>query len=748
MRSYRGRLEAARAAAPAAPRAALREGAIQITTRSTPAALSRAALLGSVWLGALAMLAPSPAHAVDGTWLGGGAPVPNEWTQGNNWSSNPTVPDDIATFTNNGAPTSVISNSTSINTIQFTAAAPAYSFTINPFTIFSINGAGIANNSAFAPSFTNDAGLMFFNSGTAANAAITNNGGISFLGSSSAGNSTIINNGGGPTLVSFSDTSTAGNATITTNGGALTQFASNSDGGNARFITNAGGTVDFSGSSGPLGDGNISAGSIEGAGTYQLGTNRLIVGSNNLSTTVSGSIQDSGNGSFTKTGAGTLTLTGTLNIGGDLSLCFCGSGGITISGGSATVGSFVEVDGGTLAVTNGGTLQTVDILAAAKIIVNGTGSTVTATGVTAVGFLAPGSITIANGAVFNSQGGAEIDTLFVELGTPSVLVTGPGSTWNVGGPALFVGGGTSTGPGMLTVANGGTVNSTAPVFIGDVTGASTLTVTGAGSVLNALNSLTIGDNSCGCNLVGALTVADGGLVNSPGPTSIAAGSTLNLGMGGLAGAINTPAIANDGQIIANFTDALTLAAAISGAGSLSKAGSGTLILTGSSTYTGGTTITSGTLQLGDGGANGSIVGNVTNNGTFAINRSDTFTFGGVISGSGAFQQNGTGTTIFTAANTYTGGTIINAGTLQLGPGGSLAPTGALTVNAGGTFDLNSFNQTVGSLACRRRFRDAGRGQVDHGKRQHQHDVLRHDLRRRRPDQDRRGHARAHGHQSL
>src|SRR5262245_17754070 len=219
---------------------------------------------------------------------------------------------------------------------------------------------------------------------------------------------------------------------------------------------------------------------------------------------------------------------------------------------------------------------------------------------------------------------------------------------------------------MLTVADGCTVNASAPMFVGDVTGTSTVTVTGPCSVLNALNSLTIGDNSCGCNLVGTLTVADGGVVNSPGLTSIAAGSTLNLGIGGLAGAINAPAIANDGQIVANFTDALTLAAAISGAGSLTKAGSGTLIPTGSSTYTGGTTITGGTLQLGDGGANGSIVGNVTNNGTFAINRSDTFTFGGVISGSGAFQQNGTGTTIFTAANTYTGGTIINAGRLQLG----------------------------------------------------------------------------------
>src|SRR5215468_12318341 len=554
MRSYRWRSQATRAAAGAAPRAARRGGAIRVTAAATRATFSRAALLGSVWLGALATLSQGAAHATDGTWTG----VTNaEWTLGTNWTSNPLVPDNTATFDTSTRTSVTISNSTSINTIEFTAAAPAYSFTINPFLIFSINGAGIANASAFAPSFTNDNALMFFNSGTAANAAITNNGGISFLGSSSAGSSTIITSGF-LTLLSFSDTSTARDATIITNGGAMTQFTSNSDGGNARFITNAGGIVDFSGSSGPLGDGNISAGSIEGAGTYKLGTNRLIVGSNNLSTIVSGSIQDGGssNGSFTKTGAGTLTLTGTLNIQGDLSLCNCQTGGLVISGGSATVGSFVEVDGGTLAVTNGGTLQTVDILAAANISVSGAGSTVTATGVTAVGFLAPGSITIANGAVFNSQGGAEIDTLLVELGTPSVLVTGPGSTWNVGGPALFVGGGSTSGPGMLTVANGGTVTSTAPVSIGDVTGASTLTVTGAGSVLNALNSLTIGgDNGCGCNLVGTLTVADGGVVNSPGPTSIAAGSTLNLGIGGLAGAINTPAIANDGQIVANFTDA-------------------------------------------------------------------------------------------------------------------------------------------------------------------------------------------------
>ena len=102
-------------------------------------------------------------------------------------------------------------------------------------------------------------------------------------------------------------------------------------------------------------------------------------------------------------------------------------------------------------------------------------------------------------------------------------------------------------------------------------------------------------------LVGTLTVADGGVVNSPGSTAIFAGSTLNLGNGGLAGAIVTPAIVNDGQIVANFTDTLSLAANISGTGTLSKAGSGTLILTGNNTYTGGTTIGGGTLQIGNGG---------------------------------------------------------------------------------------------------------------------------------------------------
>jgi hypothetical protein len=43
----------------------------------------------------------------------------------------------------------------------------------------------------------------------------------------------------------------------------------------------------------------MTVGSIEGTGTYNLGSKQLIVGSNNLSTTLSGSIADSGLGGGT-----------------------------------------------------------------------------------------------------------------------------------------------------------------------------------------------------------------------------------------------------------------------------------------------------------------------------------------------------------------------------------------------------------------------------------------------------------------
>jgi len=567
MRSYRWRSQATRAAA---PRAAPRDSAIQIATRSAPAALSRAALLGSVWLGALAILVPDAAHATDGTWNGGAPPFPNEWTQGTNWSSTPIVRDNTATFDISTRTSVAISGpgTTSINTIEFTAAAPAYSFTIQNGATFTINGS-IINNPGFEPAFTVNAG-----------------------------------------------------SALTVGNGAFAEI-----------------------------------GSLAGGGTVAIGPSSAfsllsIVGRG--STTFSGSF--AGQGSLELDDAASLTLTGASNggnigtIGGDLTLCaICSAPALTISGGSLTVGGATIVEGGTLTVTNGGRLTTTDFGVAGSAVITGAGSSVTVTGQTIIGNFAPASLTISDGGVLNSQGGADIATGLPLLGTPTATVTGPGSTWNVGGPFLSVGD-VSVGPGALTIANGGVVNSTGFTVIGDVTGASTVTVTGAGSVLNALNSLVIGASSCGCNLIGTLAVADGGVVNSPGPTSIGAGSTLNLGVGGLAGAINTPAIANDGQIAANFTDTLTLAANISGAGALSKAGPGTLVLTANNSYSGATTIDGGTLIVNGSIANSPVTVNAGGTlagtgtvGTTTINGGGTFAPGNspgtmTVAGNLAFQS--------------------------------------------------------------------------------------------------------------
>jgi outer membrane autotransporter protein len=108
---------------------------------------------------------------------------------------------------------------------------------------------------------------------------------------------------------------------------------------------------------------------------------------------------------------------------------------------------------------------------------------------------------------------------------------------------------------------------------------------------------------------------------------------------------------------------------LSGTGGLELNDPGKLILDGTNTYSGGTVIQSGTLQLGDGGSTGSILGDVHNNGTLAFFRNDALNFSGAISGTGAVQQNGTGVLTLSGANTYSGGTLIAFGSV-IGSSGS------------------------------------------------------------------------------
>ena len=88
-------------------------------------------------------------------------------------------------------------------------------------------------------------------------------------------------------------------------------------------------------------------------------------------------------------------------------------------------------------------------------------------------------------------------------------------------------------------------------------------------------------------------------------------------------------------------------------------------------------------------------------GTLITGGNNTSTiYSGVMSGTGGLTKAGTGIFTLSGANTYTGATAINAGTLRVAGGAAIADTSAVTLAnvAGAILDLNGTNETIGSLA--------------------------------------------------
>ena len=156
------------------------------------------------------------------------------------------------------------------------------------------------------------------------------------------------------------------------------------------------------------------------------------------------------------------------------------------------------------------------------------------------------------------------------------------------------------------------------------------------------------------------------------------------------GAGNGALQANDGGTLPTFAGVITLvtnagiggganlylAGPLTGPGMLSKVGGNTVTLLTTPTYLGGTYIASGFLQLGTNGTTGwlppqPLGAALTNNGVLTFNRADTNTYAGSITGSGRLQQSGTGTTILTGSNDFTGNVNINAGALRAAGDNSL-----------------------------------------------------------------------------
>jgi autotransporter-associated beta strand protein len=564
-----------------------------------------------------------------------------------------------------------------------------------------------ANTSASSATITNNSGgnTNFQDQSTAANAIIiNNNGGTTSFGvpivgtdTSTAGSASITNNSGGAT--DFNALTTAGNAVITTLSGGSVTFTANSTGGNAQFITNGTGFVDFSGTTGPAGNKQISAGSIAGSGNYFLGANALTVGGNNLSTTVSGVISDGGlsggtGASLFKAGTGALTLSGANTY----------TGGTTISAGAIVVGNNSALGTGPVAMTAGSTLSflnTGNFTIANNFTISGdpfftppAGTTQTISGTLSnAAPPAPAGIVDMTGAGTLVLSGTNTYSGGTIISSGTVQVTNNSS---VGTGTVTLNGGTfQSGAAGLSFSNAFAINTTNGTLdtqantltlsgaIANGNGPGALTKAGSGTlILSGTSSYTGGTNVNAGTLQAGATNA----FASSSAFTVVSGATLSLNsfnetVGSLAGAGNVTL--GSGTLTTGGNDSSTTFSgsigSIGGSGGLTKAGNGAFILTGASTYGGGTTISAGTLQIGNGGTSGSITGNVTDNGVLAFDRSDAITFGGTISGSGALAQNGgiASNVVLTGNNTYTGGTTISAGTLQIGNGGT---SGSITGN--------------------------------------------------------------------
>ncbi len=86
------------------------------------------------------------------------------------------------------------------------------------------------------------------------------------------------------------------------------------------------------------------------------------------------------------------------------------------------------------------------------------------------------------------------------------------------------------------------------------------------------------------------------------------------------------------------------------------------------------------------GSTASLQGNIVNNAAVVFDQASAGTYAGVMSGTGSLTKNNAGTLILTGAHTYSGGTTVNGGALQ---GSTASLQGNIVNNASVVFDQNT-----------------------------------------------------------
>ena len=521
----------------------------------------------------------------------------------------------------------------------------------------------LSGSNSYSGATTVEGGQLYVTGSISNAAALTVGSNNSGIGMVISGGGTVQNAAG---TIGYTTTSSNNSVLVTGVGSLWSNSAAllvgNQGSGNSLVISNGGKVANVSGE---IGSSNTSSNnSVLVTGTGSLWTNGSTwtgnKGSGNSLVISNGAVvrdtfayigfaTNSSNNSVLVTGSNSQLINATA-----VKLGYAGSGN-----------SLVISNGARVSGINGTVGETTNTATNNLLMVTGTGSQLNLSGGMTFGWAGGGnSLVISNGGTMTS-----VNTYIgnnASASNNSVLVTDTGSSWtNTFNLTFWIG--SSSAGNSLVISNGGKV-VTAGAGLGQYATSSnnSVMVTGSGSLFSNGASLTIGSIGGG-----TVTVANGGSI--AGGTTIAAsnGSTGTLNIGSFGGSDTAGSITGSigfgsgtGMINFNQTDSNTLTNIISGAGSVNQLGTGTTTLTGANTYSGVTTISAGALQIGNGGASGSLgSGAVTDNASLIFNRSNALNVTNIISGTGNLTQAGTGTTTLSGSNSYTGTTAITAGTL-------------------------------------------------------------------------------------
>jgi len=686
--------------------------------------------------------------AADFTWGGGG--FNNNWSQSGNWGGIAPPNDGTADliFSGGNRPSPNADVAWHLNTLTFSSTST--SFTIGGQTLtFSTHGTIppvaplIINSSSNAHTINNS---LVFNNNATLNAStgdltfggtsINNNGNTLTL-TAASGRSLTLNTvltGIGPVVKSGSGTATVNNTALytgsTTISGGVLELAGELS--NSQTITLSSGTLRLldnerlhnsaalTMSSGTIFNVNgfsETLGVLSGAGSIQLGTNGALSVDNSGTETFSGVISGSG-GSLTLRSLGTLILSGSNTY----------TGTTNINGGTLRLGASNRISDSSAVVMSSGNL---DLNQNSETIASlaGSGIVLLSSDVANPGALTMGgnnSSTLFSGSLsgFGSvtKNGSGTFTLTGSSGSNVALTVNNGT--------LQIGNGSSTGSVSGNITNNAAVtfNRTGSLsYSGTISGSGDLNKEGSGTLtLNSANANTGNTTISGGTLQygianaihssSAMEVQTGATLNLNGHTSTLASlmgnGTVNLGtasltMGGSgATTLFTGSMSSTGGSVLTKTGAgiFSLSGSLTNLGSISLTG-GTLTLAGSERISNTTALamSSGTTfnvngqteTLGTLSGTGSIT--LGSGGSLIVTQGAAGTFSGVMSGTtGSFTKAGAETLTLSGSNTYTGSTIISAGTLRLGASNRISNSSALVLS-GGWFDLDGYSETVASL---------------------------------------------------